>query len=367
MENETNNQNQIVNETPLTTQVSGDTMVSNETNNQEINQEIVNEVPLTTPTVIENSIEPENNNKKKFNKNIIIIIVIILVVLIAGISSIVVIKNNNNKKDVNTTTTSNETIESSSIESSTQSNETTTTTYEEYTSQTTTTAAKLNKESYKNETITLSLNNKQTNITLDYYYESPINYLIFEDHGFEYINGYYLVLEIKNNNTSYGRYIICEGRSKDEISNIINKKKLSYKKEDLVRTIKDKKNNEDYLFITVPVDVNGGAKRDHVTTPVIYKENGEKIVSIKTAYDEYGYTYIQDSKYNITNDSVQNNRSAYYFDKNNNEIYYVIEMECPDYTYDIVADIKKLTVENGKAVIITYKDDVLAEGVGASC
>ena len=288
--------------------------------------------------------ENETNNKK--SNKLLIIIIIILIIIVGTIGTIILLKNNKKSKNEDTTTTT------------TNSTEVTTTIENE------------EEKKFFNEEIYTIIKENDENITfkLNYYYEKINNYTIFEDGDYKETDGYQLTLEIESNGFFFGKYKLVQGKKINNIVETLIVDKLTFAKEKMIRSIKDKKSRESYLLITVPEDINTGVKREYVTTPKIYTNQGDLVTTIKTAYDEYGYTYIKDSKYNLNEQNVLNNKASYYFDSNNSELYFIEEMKClEEKNYEIVADIKKLTVENGKVVITTYVSNVDADGVGASC
>lgn len=168
----------------------------------------------------------------------------------------------------------------------------------------------------KSNTYTKVINNKEYTFNFYYYFE-------------ETKGGYNYILSIYEDNTFLSRYIIGFGLTKEEAEN--KKDNSNYRPNygiDMLTTIKDKSNNNEYVVYLIPSYINTSDNKTGriITTPTIRRDNGIFIKTIKTTYGTLGYSFILDSKYGFSHELVNNNHGSYRID--NNKIYYTDISEC---------------------------------------
>ena len=325
-----------------------ETPVTERATTPEVEQPPVVETPITqeTPTVTIGTPEvtiPEETPKKQSNGSKIFIVIIILVLaLIAGFLVFRYVKG-----ELDDNNLANEPEEELPVEVET----------------TTTPVSSENID--VEQTYTVSVNNKAQDFKFTFYYDT-VN---------QEINGtttelYEYMLEITTKNESLGRFITGRGTTKEEAKAVtVNNSRPTYN-EELIKTIKDTATEKDYIVLTIPeyketrtpdgvVEVSA-----FIATPVIYDANGTFINKVTTTTNLNGFSYIEnDSKYGLTKDYVTANYAAAIID--NNAIIYIEEQNCS--TTVITADVKKLTIENGKDKIAVIEEQVPISAEGASC
>ena len=302
-----------------------------------------------------NEINDENNTKTKkiTKKNTLAIILIIAFILLILCVSIYFINNskNKNKTENNQDITTVNSTESETLSSSS--------------SQATSTPGEILENinvlnAVKSDTYKKVINNKEHSFTFYYYFEETK----IEDENQNKKDGYNYILSIFEDDTFLSRYIIGFGLTKEEAE---NKKDYSNNRPNydinMLTTIKDRSNNNEYLVCLIPSCFNGlGDNRPgiFITTPVVRKDDGSFIKKIQTTYGVMGKSFIADSKYGFSHESVYKNNGSYRID--DNKIYYTDISECNKN----LMNLSIFEMVNGK-ISISNIYDLEIDGAGQGC